>query len=194
MAGRLKVREEAPDVVLSEILLELGIENTPLPQTDKVPDIYLLLAGIRVIIELKEVGHRAALEEQMRGRLAENRCDVVIGLEFPKSVTGSTLQAPNAREIRKALLKTTFVALAMAKGAKDPRVEPRVLFGDARVRAGHLPELLSRAASEALPARELENAIAKVRSAIGGFAQSAMTLPSAEKIAEKVREVLDFEP
>jgi hypothetical protein len=50
MTEGLKVREENVSVILSGLLEERGVPNVSLLQVTKVPDIYLVWSGTRVII------------------------------------------------------------------------------------------------------------------------------------------------
>ncbi len=103
MSRGLKVREEVPSIVLSEMLGDVGISNVSLLNLGKVPDIYLLVGGVRVIIETKEQGQRAELDKQLRQRLELDLCEVAIGLEYPTELVLGTFAPPTPQDVRKKL-------------------------------------------------------------------------------------------
>ncbi len=187
MSRGLKIREEVPSIVLSEMLGDVGISNVSLLNLGKVPDIYLLVGGVRVIIETKEQGHRAELDRQLKQRLELDLCEVAIGLEYPTDLVEGTLAPPTPQNVRKKLLNIFLVSRSYAQGG----AEPRLLFEDIRTKVAELPELLARAASEALPDQDLEKAIAMVRDSVEMFSDSISTLPKAKVISENIKKELD---
>ena len=190
MTEGLKVREENVSVILSGLLEERGVPNVSLLQVTKVPDIYLVWSGTRVIIETKEEGQRSELTKQLAGRISEGLCEVAVGLEYPTSLVKGTLVAPSTSDIRKTLQKVTFISRAISQGGTDPRL----LFEETEVRLSGLPELLAQAASEALPDADLEEAVARIKAAVEGFVSGSSTLPGVVSTAEKMRSVLELGP
>src|SRR5207302_10750251 len=98
-----KVVEEVVNVALARLLEEAGIRAPALVKMNKVPDVYLVHRGIRTIIETKEEGHRKALEDQMKERLEDNLCELVIGITYPTSVVRGTITAPTVRTVERSL-------------------------------------------------------------------------------------------
>jgi hypothetical protein len=184
----LKVREETVSTTISTVLDDLGIPNVSLLQVVKVPDIYMVVAGVRVILEVKQEGQQADLDKQLRGRLKANMCDVAVGLEYPASVSAGSLASLTTPEIRKRLEAAGLIALGLAHGPS----EARTLFERIPVRLGELPELLGRAASDGMSTDELEKAIELVRDSVQGVARDLARLPDAVAISQRIRKVLDI--
>lgn len=117
-----KIREETVNVLLSEILEETGVTNVSLLNIGGIPDIYLLIRGIRVIIETKEVGHRTQLPKQLQGRLEKNMCDLGVGLEYPLSLVTGNLFPPTTKDVRKRLITGSLYSIGIGQGTEDYRV------------------------------------------------------------------------
>jgi hypothetical protein len=183
-----KVREETVSVLLSEMLEEAGISNLSLLNLGGIPDIYILFGGVRLILETKEQGQRAELIRQLKDRLNHNMCEVAIGLEYPSSLVSSGLEPPTTKVVRDRLRSTTLIAMCYSHGS----TEERLVFGETKVSIPSLPELLTRASSEALPYKELDIAIDKVRQSVEKFASSLKGLHESKNIADQIREVLEL--
>jgi hypothetical protein len=183
-----KIREETVSVLLSEILEEAGVTNVSLLNIGGIPDIYLLIRGIRVIVETKEEGHRAELQKQLQGRLDNNMCDLGVGLEYPRSVVTGSLSPPTTRDVRKRLMSESLYSIALGQGAEGYLV----IFEKESVRASELPELLSSVAGEILPISEVEKVIDEVRDAISYFTRNVSTLANSKYLAELIMEELEL--
>lgn len=183
-----KVREEVVSVMLSEILEENGVPNVSLLLIKKVPDIYALVRGVRIIIETKEEGQRKDLITQLEERINKNLCDLAVGLEYPTKITVGPLAPPTPKEVRSRLLKTDMTAICMAHGAS----EARQILGETQVRSQELPEFLATVSGQAMPESEMGPAIEKVREAITEFSRSLATLPNAEALARSIKEELEI--
>ena len=183
-----RVREETVSVLLSEMLEEAGISNLSLLNLGGIPDIYVLFGGVRLILETKEQGQRAELISQLKNRLSHNMCEVAIGLEYPSSLVSSGLELPTTRVVRDRLRLTRLIAMCYSHGS----TEERLVFGETHVTVASLPELLTRASSEALPYKELDVAINKVRQSVEKFASSLKGLHESKNIAGQIREVLEL--
>lgn len=183
-----KVREENVSVLLSEILEETGVTNISLLNLGGVPDIYLLIRGVRIVVEIKEEGHRAALRKQLEERLENNICDFAVGLEYPSSIVTGKLAAPTAKEVRKSLMVEKLTTMGLAHGATGYRI----VFQDSEIRAPELPELLASVAGEVMPDAEIESVIYQIRETIYNFAKFINTLPNADFLAKSIREELEL--
>lgn len=183
-----KIREENVSVLLSEILQETGVTNISLLNLGGIPDIYLLIRGVRVVVEIKEEGNSAALQKQLEGRLEKNICDLGVGLEYPSSIVTGKLSPPTTKEVRKRLMSELLRARGLAHGATGCRV----VFQDSYVRAPELPELLASIAGEVMPAAEIESVITKVRETIMDFAKGISTLPNVDFLAKSIMEELEL--
>ena len=184
----LKVREEAVSTSLSAILDEHGIPNVSLLQAVKVPDIYLIVGGVRVIIETKEIGQSAELDRQLAGRLAEALCEVAIGIEYPDSVSKGRLAELTPGEIRKRLSSAKLLGRAIVHSSSGGKR----IFDGVQLRADELPELLNRAAAEAMPSDQLDRAVSQIRESVGTFAQEMSSATGSTAIGERIRKVLDL--
>lgn len=183
-----KVREESLSVILSEILEETGITNLSLLSMGKVPDIYMLLKGVRIIIETKETGKRKELEDQMTERLERNMCDIIVGLEYPIDFVKGQFTPPTTKAIRKNLMTKRVLVHALAQGVTGPKP----LFEDLAIKVPELPELLSEIATQSLLDEELDEAIERIRSSVKRFVDAISELDASQSIAESIREELEI--
>jgi len=182
-----KVREEVVNNQLAGLLEDYGLPNAALADFNGVPDIYLLIRGVRVILETKEEGRRAELERQMEDRLARNLCEVVVGVIYPATVVTGTLAPPTTREVRRRLQDAELTVIAMASSG----VGPRFVVRDLSYEAKQLPELLNKLAGEAMPEGEIEEAITRVRGSIERFVANMSGL-DAERIGHEIKKVLEL--
>lgn len=183
-----KVREETVSVLLSEILQETGVTNISLLNLGGIPDIYLLIRGVRIVVEIKEEGHSAALQSQLEGRLEKNICDLGVGLEYPSKIVIGSLSPPTTKDVRKRLMNEPLRARGLAQGATGYRV----VFEDTYVKAPELPELLASIAGEILPVAEMELVITEVRDTIANFTNNISTFPNAVFLAKSIMEELEL--
>lgn len=183
-----RVREETVSVLLSEILQETGVTNISLLNLGGIPDIYLLIRGVRIVVEIKEEGHSAALQRQLEERLEKSICDLGVGLEYPTSIATGKLSPPTTKEVRKRLMSELLRVRGLAHGAAGYRV----VLQDSYVRAPELPELLASIAGEAMPAGEIESVIDQVRDTILNFSKGISLLPNADFLAKSIREELEL--
>jgi len=183
-----KIREETVSVLLSEILEEAGVTNVSLLNIGGIPDIYLLIRGIRVVIETKEEGHRTELQKQLQGRLDKNMCDLGVGLEYSRSIVTGSLSPPTTKDVRNRLMAESLYSIGIIQGAEGYQV----IFEKESVRASELPELLSSVAGETLPIAEVEKVIDKVRDAISYFTTNVSTLTNSKYLAELIMEELEL--
>ena len=153
-----------------------------------IPDIYLLLRGVRIIIETKEEGHSRELQRQLEGQLEKNLCDLGVGLEYPTDMVTGKFAPPTTKDIRRYLMKCSLTARCVAQGATGYRI----LFQETKVRSTELPELLARVADQAMPDADLEEAIERVREMIERFARNIASLPSSTGIAKAIMEELEL--
>jgi hypothetical protein len=183
-----KVREESVSVVLSEILEETGIRNISLLNLGKVPDIYLLLRGVRIIIETKEEGQEKELDIQLKQRIEMNLCEIAVGLEYPIELVKGRISAPSVSDIRKYLLNNVLIAKGISQSSKGYQI----LFEKLKIRPTALPELLSQIASEAMSDNELEMAVEQIREVIVEFANNMAMLENSENISTQIMEELEL--
>jgi len=184
-----KVHEDVITVSLSELLQEFGLVNTPLLLKGRIPDIYTVIDGIRVIIEVKEKGEEEALEKQLRTRLEENMCELAVGALYPKRVAESPLAPPTAEEVKNRLLqaKLDIIALAPTLNGLKFLIKGEPYF------VHQLPGLLRRLSHEALPDKEVKEAVERIKRGIDIFVQGINELnpEHVKEIARTIKEVLE---
>lgn len=185
---QIKVREGIISVLLSEILEKAGIKYISLLNLGRVPDIYILLRGLRIVITIKEEGNSEILRKQLEERLDKNICDLCVGLEYP------------SRIVTDKLTDTTTIKLCKRINTEDLRVKGlmhgvsgyRIVIRDSNIRITELPELLASVAGEVISDTELESAINQIRKTIMDFAKSVSTLPNADYLAKSIRKELEL--
>lgn len=166
----------------------MGIGNVSLLNLGKVPDIYMLLKGVRIIIETKEVGQRVELDEQINQRLDRNMCEIIIGIEYPTSFVKGALTPPTPKEIRKSLMTKKVTVHAYKHGA----VSKKPIFENKSIVIPELPEILVMVAGESLKDNELDQAIEKVRDSIESFVASLASLDTDGSISKLIMEELEI--
>ena len=180
-------------VSLSELLQEFGLNNTPLMLKGRIPDIFTVVDGVRVVLELKEEGEEKALENQLKERLNANICELAVGILYPKRVAESPLAPPTVEEIKDRLLRVKLCVMALAPALNGPKFLVEREFYPIH----QLPRLLRTLAHQALPDKEVEEAISRIRDSIDAFVKSINEIPKrdrkvdVEEIARIVKEVLE---
>ncbi|MEM4306590.1 MAG: hypothetical protein QW470_07555 [Candidatus Caldarchaeum sp.] len=112
----MSVREENLNVMLAELLAEKGLKALgevvlKKPGRRLEPDVYLLINGVRIVIEGKRPGMWDELEQKCRERLDNNVCDICVMVEYldwTDSGPPITSLNPTQMQIRQALLNGKF--------------------------------------------------------------------------------------
>jgi len=184
-----KVHEDVVTIELSKLLYDHGLINRALSLMGSIPDIYMVIGGIRVILEVKEEGEERALEIQLKKRLNENLCDLAVGIIYPSRVVEGALVPPTPKEVRERLLNEKLSVFAFAPSINDLKT----LLKGSKYNVSQLPGLLIRIAHEAIPDEEVNEATDKIKEVILKFSNQLSTLREdrVRSIAEKIREVLE---
>ncbi len=83
----MKFREEVLNVTLAQILRSYGlIANPEIIISNKLPDVRIVVGGLKVILEGKIETQRKALEKQAKNRLTSGIADISIAIFYPKSI------------------------------------------------------------------------------------------------------------
>lgn len=83
----MKFREEVLNVSLAEILRNYGLAANPeIITSSKLPDVRIVIGGLKVILEGKTKVARKALEKQARNRLESGLADISIAIHYPKGL------------------------------------------------------------------------------------------------------------
>ena len=98
------------------------VSNHSLLNIGGIPDIYLLLRGIRIIIELKEEGNTSQLIVQLQSRLSKNMCDLAVSLEYPTEIVSNVLALPTAIIVKKRLIEISFTLMILAPSKINSRI------------------------------------------------------------------------
>jgi hypothetical protein len=186
MSG-IKVGEQVPTIELARLLENYGLPSPALPHFNGIPDIYLVWRGLRVIIELKEEAYEKQLRDQLDDRLTRRVCDLGVGVLYPASLVSGALTPPTPKEVERRLPITDLRIFALAPAGLGS-IE---IAKATRCRPSQLPELLTRYAAEAMPRAELEEAVERVGSAVGAFVNNVLSVSHADRIANRIREVLE---
>lgn len=187
MAFDRRSHEDVITVTLARLLSGYGVQNSALVNFNGTPDIYVLVRGIRILIEIKEEGQRAALERQLGERIEKNLGEVGIGLLYPRSVGAGNLMPPTPLQVEKNLLKVTLDGFLIlpSKGGKA------AIIRNFELKVAQLPELLSRLSSEVIHEEDLTEAIDRVRSIISEFVSTVSSFENAKFVSQQFKEVLE---
>lgn len=185
---QIKVREGIISVLLSEILEKAGVNYISLLNLGRVPDIYILLRGLRIVITIKEEGNSEVLQKQLEERLDKNICDLSVGLEYPCGIVTDKLTDTTTTKLCKRIITEKLRVKGLMHGASGYRI----VIQDSNIRITELPEYLARVAGEVLSDTELESTINQIRKTILDFAKGVSTLPNADYLVKSIRKELEL--
>ena len=185
---QIKVREGIISVLLSEILEKAGVNYISLLNLGRVPDIYILLRGLRIVITIKEEGNSEVLQKQLEERLDKNICDLCVGLEYPSRIVTDKLTDTTTTKLCKRIITENLRVKGLMHGASGYRI----VIQDSNIRITELPEYLASVAGEVLSDTELESTINQIRKTILDFAKGVSTLPNADYLAKSIRKELEL--
>lgn len=183
-----KAQEGIISVLLSEILEKAAVNNIALLNLGRVPDIYILLSGLRIVITIKEEGNSEKLQKQLEERLDKNICDLCVGLEYPSRLVSDKCTDTTTTPLCKWIFTEDLRVKGLIHGVPDYRIVIR----DSNIRITELPELLASVAGEVMTDIELESAINQIRKTIMDFAKGVSTLPKADYLAKSIRKELEL--
>jgi len=182
-----KVHEDVVTTLLSEMLNDYGVYNCALPLMGRIPDIYMIVGGVRVILEVKELGEEAALREQLTKRLKANMCELAVGILYPSWITEGHIAPPKIAEVRRRLMDADIVVIALTSSGNPPEI----LIDGERIGIAQLPSLLLRLIREVVPNKEVDTAVKIIRESVEFFVGEVGKVPGADEIAKRIREVLE---
>ncbi|MFX0198781.1 MAG: hypothetical protein ACFFCW_21890 [Candidatus Hodarchaeota archaeon] len=175
-------------VLLSEILEKAGINNISLLNLRRVPDIYILLSGLRIVITINEEENNEKLQKKLEKRLDKNICDLCVGLEYPSRIVTEKCTDKTTTKLCKRIITEDLRIKGLIHGGSGFRIVIR----DSNIRITELPELLASVTEEVMSDTELESAINQIRNTIKDFAKGVSTLPNADYLAKSIRKELEF--
>jgi hypothetical protein len=178
------VREEVVDVTLAEVLGEYGLEGVSLLHLDGWPDVYLPLAGRRVLLEAKEAGQDRELEKQLDERLRGNLCDVAVGVIYPREVVvqrSGDLLPPTPQEVRNRLRETKLKLIV--------RTHARTI-GPRDSKLAELPELLRRLTELAVPEEVIGEAVQRIQRGVEAFTSELGGMEGIRRVVKDIESVL----
>jgi len=178
------VSENVVNVQLADLLSKYGIPGVALLRLHKEPDVFIILRGVRVIIESKIEGNRSALVEQLSERIQEDLCDVAVGLLVPRGVIerGSTPLGPTPIDVWRNLQSASLSGLVLV--STSPRLE------EFSCSVAELAELLHEFCSRVLGGAELDRAVAAIKEGMKEFADHLLGLETIESICDSAERLL----
>jgi len=182
-----KVREEVVNVVVAGILQSYGLPNAALVSFDGVPDIYLILRGLRFILETKDQALENTLVPQIKDRVIKNLCELGVGLVYPTDVVADHLSMLTTKHVENRLLKSDLKVIAYGPHG----LTARQIIPPTTIKIQQLPELLYRISESAMQDSEMTDAIEAVRKSVDSFSRNIASLGDARKISQQISEALE---
>ena len=101
----MKFREEILNTALAQILREYGLAANPeIIISNKLPDVRIIIGGIKVILEGKIETAKKALQKQTRERLEDGLADISLAIYYRKNL----YEAPDADALKRNMQKSTY--------------------------------------------------------------------------------------
>jgi hypothetical protein len=182
-----KVREEVVNVIMASILEGYGMPNAALVQFNGIPDIYMIIRGLRFIIEAKDVALEHTLEPQIDDRLARNLCEVAVGVVYPTEVVTDHLSMPSTKQVEQRLLRANMKVMAHASSG----LYSREIISLSSTTMQQLPELLYSISERAMPETEMVEAVDAIRQSIENFTRNISSIGDAAARAKQIEEILE---
>ncbi len=105
ISASVQYREEVLNYILAEILRSYGLTANPeIIEKGRMPDVIILVGGIKVILEGKLAGTGRALKKQAKERLRSGLADISVGVIYPE---GANL-AESVDELRSGLESSRY--------------------------------------------------------------------------------------
>jgi hypothetical protein len=163
------------------------MSNAALAQFNGVPDVYIIIRGLRFIIETKDNLLEHTLTPQLEDRVTKNLCEVAVGIVYPTEVVADYLSMPSPKKVEERLLNSSLKVTAYGSCG----LLVRSLINPTFTKLQQLPELLYSISHRAMPESEMREVIETVRNSITNFAKGINALGNAEALSKQIEEVLE---
>ncbi len=83
----MRFREEVLNITLAQILCSYGLAANPEIITQrKLPDVKIVVGGLKIILEGKNATQTVQLEKQAKARLTSGLADISIAINYPEGI------------------------------------------------------------------------------------------------------------
>ncbi len=183
------VAEETLNVVLAQLLLKrslraLGEARIPNIGVRK-PDVFILVNGVKVILEgkYKRAGARRELEKKCQQRIDEGLCEICVSVEYP--FTFDNFLSPTMDDVENVLLTRDMdvnVSWLSAEGIKRT--------GWMNVGIDELANLIRISYTSIVGEDILGPAVESLKKTIEEATERLLRISNVETLAERVREAM----
>jgi len=183
------VAEETLNVVLAQLLLKrslraLGEARIPNIGVRK-PDVFILVNGVKVILEgkYKRAGARKELEKKCQQRIDEGLCEICVSVEYP--FTFDNFLSPTMDDVENMLLTRDMdvnVSWLSAEGIKRT--------GWMSVGIDELANLIRISYTSIVGEDILGPAVESLKKTIEEATERLLRISNVETLAERVREAM----
>jgi len=183
------VAEETLNVVLAQLLLKrslraLGEARIPNIGVRK-PDVFILVNGVKVILEgkYKRAGARKELEKKCQQRIDEGLCEICVSVEYP--FTFDNFLSPTMDDVENMLLTRDMdvnVSWLSAEGIKGT--------GWMSVGIDELANLIRISYTSIVGEDILGPAVESLKKTIEEATERLLRISNVETLAERVREAM----
>ena len=183
------VSEETLNVVLAQLLLRrslrtLGEARIPGLGLRK-PDVFILVNGVKVILEGKyrRAGARGELDEKCRERIDEGLCEICISIEYP--FTFDSFLSPTMDDVERLLTGVGVyanIAWIAAEGVKRS--------GWMKAGIDDLANLIRGSYTSIVSEDILGQAVKSLSTSLAAATEKVMRIPDVHVLAERVRSAI----
>lgn len=180
------VSEETLNVVLAQLLLKRGLRSLGEARIRgpgiKKPDVFMVVNGVKVILEGKyrRAGARKELEEKCRERIDDGLCEICISAEYPFSF--ERFLFPTMDDVKRMLLNKgveTNIAWVSAEGIKTS--------GWVSTKIDDLATLVRNSYTSVVSEDILGKAVANLAVSLDVASKKVLQIPTIDVLATRVR-------
>jgi len=186
------VSEETLNVVLAQLLLRRSLRTLGEARIHglgmRKPDVFILVNGVKVILEGKYArsGARRELEEKCRERIDEGLCEICISIEYPFSF--DSFFRPTMEDVEKMLLgKGVYanISLIASDGIKSG--------GWIKVEIDELANLIRNSYTSIVSEDILGQAVESLSSSLTEATKKLMEISDTDVIARRLRTAIGLD-
>lgn len=186
------VSEETLNVVLAQLLLKRSLRTLGEARIHglgmRKPDVFILVNGVKVILEGKyaRAGARRELEEKCRERIDEGLCEICISIEYPFSF--DSFLSPTMGDVERMLLGKGVqanISLVASEGIKSG--------GWIKVEIDGLANLIRNSYTSIVGEDLLGQAVESLSSSLSEATKKMMEISDTEVIARRVRTAIGLD-
>jgi len=180
------VSEETLNIVLAQLLLKRSLRTLGEARIPgfglRKPDVFILVNGVKVILEGKyrRAGARKELEEKCQERIDEGLCEICISIEYPFNF--NAYLSPTMDDVETALTAkgvNANISWIAADGVKSS--------GWIKSDVDDLANLIRSSYTSIVSEDLLGNSVESLSKALKEATDRMMTLPDTDVLAERVK-------